>query len=182
MPQNKCRDWISSQNLHGSTQTHTHLQTPPYRCHWPTVASGPYSPLVPLLLGNYHLGYTLHLRLYQCQPYHFGFHGNPAPSNGAVRLRRDKWCASICVCVWVYTFDCVVCVCLFPLRVRDIPSRCSEPCENNKNADRRKQHLWRKMWVMGGYVTLRILCVCAFNHYHAHTWYKLKKLPGYNVE
>lgn len=95
---------------------HTHLHKPPYRCHWPTIASNPNSPLVPLLLGNYHLGYALHMRLYPCQPYHFGFHGNPAPSNGAVRLWRDKWLVSVCVCVpasvWMCTRVMVLCVCV----------------------------------------------------------------------
>lgn len=30
----------------------------------------PNSPLIPLLLGNYHLGYALRMRLYPCQPSH----------------------------------------------------------------------------------------------------------------
>lgn len=103
---------------------HTYFHTPAYRCHWPAVASHPNSPLIPLLLSNYHLGYALHMRLYQCQPSHFGFHGNPASSNGVVRLWGDKWLASVCMCVsllcvsvWMSTLviavSVFVCVCSF---------------------------------------------------------------------
>lgn len=96
------------------THTYTHLHTPLYRCHWPTIASDPNSPLVPLLLGNYHLGYALHMRLYPCQPYHLGYHSNAAQSNGAVRLRRDKWLVSVCVPanMWLCTRVIVLCVCV----------------------------------------------------------------------
>lgn len=93
-------------------QIHTsaHIQpphTPPYRCHWPTVAFYPNSPLIPLLLGNYHLGYALHMRLYPCQPYHFGFHGNMPLSNRAVRLWRDQWLVTVLSSECVDVFVCV---------------------------------------------------------------------------
>lgn len=104
--------------IHTHVHIHTYRHTPAYRCHWPAVASHPISPLIPLLLGNYHLGYALHMRLYPCQPSHFGFHSNPAPSNGAVRLWRDKWLASVRVCLmwvsmWMTTVVIVLCECVF---------------------------------------------------------------------
>lgn len=108
-----------SNNMHPRTHTHTtYLYTHAYRCHWPAVASHPNSPS--LLLGNYHLGYTLYMRLYPCQPSHFCCHGNPAPSDGAIG--RDEWLTSVRplgYTWWRGVYECLCFLCLCHSRHRD---------------------------------------------------------------
>lgn len=61
------------------------------------------SPILLLLLGNYHLGYTLYMRLYPCKPSHFGCYDNPGLRNGLV---PPSACVRV-LAVGAHTWDCV---------------------------------------------------------------------------
>lgn len=64
----------------------------------------PMNPSITLLLGNYHLGYKLHIKWYPCQPYDCGFYGNLSESKGAGSLCKSKQVEGC-----FFTSECVCC-------------------------------------------------------------------------